>query len=303
MNALAEDKGTGIFSKPQNIVLLLLVVVILAAAAVVVVTQYNPTVAVVNGEKIKRNELYTLMYIQGGRDAVDYLIETQLILQEGKKCGITVSGKELDEEVDSIITDYYGGDEEQFRSFLESQGYNLDFIRNDLRRNLMLKKIISTDLVISEKEAKEYLEENREHFDIPEEVKARHILVETKKEALEVISRLEKGEDFAELAKELSQDPGSKESGGDLGFFGRGRMAKEFEEAAFSLKDGERSGPVKTVHGYHIIERMEYKKGRAVTYEEVADEVEETIENEKLPLLAQELLSRLKDEAVVDYRD
>ena len=301
---ISEDrKGTGIFSKPQNIILLLLIAVIIGAAAVIVVTQYDPTVAVVNGEKIKRNDLYALMYMQNGRDAVDYLIETQLILQEGKKCGIKVSKKELDEEVDTIVEEYYGGDEENFRSFLESQGYTIEFIRNDLRRNLMLKKIVGADLEITEEEAREYLKENKERFDIPEEVKARHILVDTKKKALKVIARLEKGEDFAKLAKEVSQDPGSKDKGGDLGFFARGKMVKEFEDAVFSLKDGERSDPVETTHGYHIIERLEYKKGRAVTFEEVADEVEEAMRDEKMPLLAQELISRLKEEAVIDYRD
>ena len=93
-------------------------------------------------------------------------------------------------------------------------------------------------------------------------------MVETEKEALEMLSRLDKGEDFAELAKKHSQDSGSKEQGGDLGFFPRGEMVKEFEDAAFALAVGERSEPVKTIHGYHVIETLEHKEGRKVTYEE-----------------------------------
>lgn len=303
MSISEEQKRTGIFSKPQNIILLVLALVILGAAAVIVSMQIDPTVAVVNGKKIKRGELFTVMYMQGGREALDFLVETQLVLQEGKKRGINVGDKEVDEEIDSIIEEYYAGDKEQFQSFLEMQNISLDFLRGNIRRDLMMEKIIEDDLKISDQEAEEYFKENRDLFDIPEEVKARHILVETKKEAQDVIARLEKGEDFAELAGELSQDPGSKDEGGDLGFFPRKVMAEEFEKVAFDQKDGEVSAPVKTNHGYHIIETLEHKKARAVTFDEVADDVKEKMKTDRTPQLIQELMERLKSEAVVDYRD
>lgn len=87
-------------------------------------------------------------------------------------------------------------------------------------------------------------------------IKCSHILVNKQSEALQVLERLEKGESFAELARELSTDRGSGKRGGDLGFFGRGQMVKPFEEAAFRLKKGEfTKEPVKTQFGYHIIKR------------------------------------------------
>lgn len=303
MSISEEQKRMGIFSKPQNIILLVLALVILGAAAVIVSMQIDPTVAVVNGEKIKRGELYSMMYMQGGSEALDSLVDTQLILQEGKKRGVKVSDKEIDEEIESIIEEYYGGDKEQFESFCEMQNISLDFLRNSMLRDLTLEKIIEDDLKISDKEAQEYFKENRDLFDIPEEVKARHILVETKKEAQDVIARLEKGEDFAELAGELSLDPGSKEQGGDLGFFPRKVMAEEFEKVAFSQKKGETSAPVKTSHGYHVIETLEHKKARKVTFDEVADDVKEKMKADRMPQLIQELMERLKSEAVIDYRD
>ena len=89
-----------------------------------------------------------------------------------------------------------------------------------------------------------------------DKIKCTHILVEKQSQALAVLERLKKGEKFAELAKELSIDTGSGKRGGDLGYFGRGKMVKPFEAAAFKLSVGQISEPVKTEFGYHIIKRL-----------------------------------------------
>ncbi len=89
-----------------------------------------------------------------------------------------------------------------------------------------------------------------------DKIKCTHILVEKQSQALAILDRLKKGEKFAELAKELSLDTGSGKRGGDLGYFGRGRMVKPFENAAFKLSIGEISEPIKTEFGYHIIKRL-----------------------------------------------
>ena len=88
-------------------------------------------------------------------------------------------------------------------------------------------------------------------------IRCSHILVQKHGEALAVLERLKKGENFANLAKELSIDKGSGKRGGDLGSFGRGMMVKPFEEAAFKLERGQISEPVKTEFGYHIIKRLD----------------------------------------------
>jgi len=92
---------------------------------------------------------------------------------------------------------------------------------------------------------------------LPNQVHCAHILVKTEKEAQAVLARLSKGEKFSNIAKEVSRDPGSGKRGGDLGWFTRGKMVKEFEQAAFSLEKGQTSPIVKTQFGYHIIRRLE----------------------------------------------
>ena len=92
---------------------------------------------------------------------------------------------------------------------------------------------------------------------MPNQVHCAHILVKTEKEAQTVLGRLSKGEKFSNIAKEVSRDPSSGKRGGDLGWFTRGKMVKEFEQAAFALQKGQTSPIVKTPFGYHIIRRLE----------------------------------------------
>lgn len=118
---------------------------------------------------------------------------------------------------------------------------------------------------ISDKEIEDYYEEYADEFWEPEKVRARHILVrveagappeekeQARKKAEDILDRVNGGEDFAELATELSEDKGSAKEGGDLGFFARGQMVKPFEEAAFALDPGGVSEPVETTFGFHII--------------------------------------------------
>ena len=87
-------------------------------------------------------------------------------------------------------------------------------------------------------------------------IKCSHILVEKHSEAIILLERIQKGEKFGKLAKEFSIDSGSAKRDGNLGYFGRGKMVKEFEKSAFSLQTGQISEPVKTQYGYHIIKRL-----------------------------------------------
>ena len=133
----------------------------------------------------------------------------------------------------------------------------------------------------------------------PEEVRARHILVESKEKARELFEKVAYGTDFAELAKQHSKDPGSKDQGGDLGYFSKGQMVPQFEEAAFKLQKGEVSQPFETQFGWHIIKVDDKRTGQAVPFDTVKERIVGAIIHQK----AQQVAGDLRAKAKIEYID
>ncbi|MFH1856728.1 MAG: peptidylprolyl isomerase [Candidatus Omnitrophota bacterium] len=151
------------------------------------------------------------------------------------------------------------------------------------------------NISVTEQEMKQYYELNKNEFQEPEKIRARHILVDTEKEAKQILKELRKGADFAKLAREKSTCP-SKEQGGDLGFFGRGQMVKEFEDAAFKLNPGEISDVVKTQFGYHVIEVEDKKPAIIKTYDEAIDTIKQKLTMQRQQQKINDLIESLKKE-------
>jgi parvulin-like peptidyl-prolyl isomerase len=212
---------------------------------------------------------------------IDDLLRKRLITQEIERRRITIPQTDIDDRTEiefERILRQNNLTEEQAQEILKRQGRTLESFKKELRQavELHLQTERLRDLVVgpiepTDQELSAYLEEHREDYDTPEEVHARHILIrvpegaseaeiaQAKKQLEDIKKELENGADFAELAKRYSQDPGSAPNGGDLGFFRRGQMFKEFEDAAFSLEPGQVSDPVRTQFGFHLI-KVEEKK-------------------------------------------
>lgn len=172
------------------------------------------------------------------QQVLEQLIDQALIAQAAERMGITVTDEELEASIEAIKQDL--GSEEAFQQSLAVNNLTEEQFRELQRQQLISRELIDTITA-----------------DVPEEaeqVHARHILVDSREKAEEILKQLEQGADFAELAKKYSLDETSREKGGDLGFFPRGVVLPEFEAIAFSLEPGQRSGVVETSYGFHIIE-------------------------------------------------
>ena len=157
---------------------------------------------------------------------------------------------------------------------------------------ILLNALYQTEIVEKSKPTESEL---REEYDrTREEIHAAHILVETEAEAEEVHKALKGGADFAELAREKSIDPSAQTNGGDLGFFTWGKMVPEFQEAAFSLKDGEISRPVKTSYGWHIIKVLERRPKEQPAFEESKSMIQNKVEGEKREKRVKEYFLQLR---------
>ena len=179
---------------------------------------------------------------------------------------------------------------------------------------LVDKGLLRTRMEVPEAEQRSYYEENQDQFSRDEQVQARHILLRTdKRTAAEARSaleearrRIEGGEDFAAVAGELSEDPGSAARGGDLGYFGRGRMVPPFEEAAFGAEVGELVGPIESDFGVHLLEVTGRREGGTTSFEEARETIRARLAAERVDpeatALAIQLRGRLEDAAPGELR-
>ncbi|WP_051412126.1 peptidylprolyl isomerase [Halonatronum saccharophilum] len=267
------------------------------------------TVASVNGDEILYHEYEQQLnsylsqhqgqiganqIVELKNSVLDNIIDQRLILQEADKLGISkdVSEEIVEEQLNQVI-EYYASSKEEFEKMLSGHGETLDGVREDIRESLAVQTKIEGvinnvigDIEISDEEL---LADSAE-------VRASHILVrnhdkddeEAKAIAEEVLTKLEAGEDFGELAKEYSED-GSAANGGDLGFFGRGQMVGPFEEKAFALETGEVSGLVETQFGYHIIK--------------VTDRKDISADEADMEELRKEMLAQREQEKFINWLD
>lgn len=160
-------------------------------------------------------------------------------------------------------------------------------------KHYAIQQLIST-VKIEEKEVEDFYSTHTEQFQKPATTKASHILVDSEEKVEEILKELEEGLTFEDAAKKYSTCP-SKAQGGDLGFFARGQMVPEFEEAVFSMKENEVSKGVKTQFGYHIIKVVEHKPEEVRSLNEVKSQLTQQLMAQKQQELYFDKINKLKD--------
>jgi len=241
------------------------------------------------------------------------LINQELVYQEGVKGGVSADEEYVQSQLSQIKANF--PDDAAYQSALQEQALTEELLLVDIRRVYIIQKYIDdhfNDLIrISEEETRKFYDENPQYFEEPEQVSAKHILIQTnpssteeeKTEALKKITalrqRIDSGEDFSTLAKEFSDCP-SGENGGDLGYFQRGDMVGPFEDAAFILSVGELSDVVETEFGYHLITVTDKTAASFVDYESVSFQIEEFLYETKLKDMIFQLIDELRGKAEIE---
>lgn len=172
----------------------------------------------------------------------------------------------------------------------------LNYLKRRALRELYFDKVIKAS--VSDADARKIYDDQVKLLKPEEEVSARHILVATEDEAKALKEKLAKGADFAELAKENSKDPGSKDDGGSLGYFGHGQMVPQFEDIVFKLKKGEVSDPVKTQFGWHLVKLEDRRTKQPPAFDIVKDRIIQSLLLQKAQQTAVGLRGKSKIEIV-----
>lgn len=237
----------------------------------------SPVVATVGSHKITLEDMQNRMrqtpesyqqYVvspEGRRQFLNLIIREKVLLDYAQNAGI---GR------DSAY-------KEAVKRFKDQWETRLKEYQETLMIESALRKLRSKDLAASDADVQAYYDSHKEEFDKPVEIFASHILVSTEPTAQEVLKRLQGGESFEKLARELSKDPVTAARGGKLTPFRRGMLVPEFEEVAFRLKDGETSGIVKTQFGFHIIRKTGQNSFKPRSFADAKEEIRTRLERDK----------------------
>ena len=269
--------------------------------------QLPDVLARVNGEAVNKTEfdraVSALEARNGGpvpaqqrdrvlRQVLDQIVDYKLLIQEGRARKIEATDAEVDARMKEIQAQF--PTEDAFKQMLTARKTTLEQVRSDIRQDITVQKLIENAIAdkvaVKPEQVTDFYTKNPDQFKQPERVRASHILIMVPKDsdaavktaartkAAAILKDVKAGKDFAALAKQHSQDPGSAPKGGDLGFFQQGQMVGPFNEVAFTLAPGQVSDLVETEFGFHIIKVAEKQAPRTVPLEEVRPQLEQYLE-------------------------
>ena len=246
------------------------------------------------------------------RTVLEDLIVDRLISK--RSAALKVGDPDVDKEIETIKKNFPS--EEEFATQLAKSGQTLERLRESIRTNLRQRRWVDEELKgkdeVTDADAEEYYKTNAKQFESPEKVRASHILVavpmdatpevvvEKEKIAKGLLERLKKGEDFAKLALEKSEDPSAKQNSGDLDFFAKEQMVPEFADAAFKMKQDEVSAePVRSQFGYHLIKNTGHKDAETMALDAVKPQLMTYLKNQKKQQEIGKIVKAMREKADV----
>ncbi len=244
---------------------------------------------------------------------VQRLVEQAIIEQRAKKMEVALDPGEVEASWQQHKSRY--GSEEAFTAFLERAGTTAEDVRETFAHNALREALFSrvaAGVEVTDEEIKSFYEENRSRYDEPEMVRASHILLRVPPDATDAMKSAVKAKaetiraeavkpkaDFGALAREHGEDP-TRERGGDLGFFPKGRMVKAFEDAVWKLKPQQVSKVVETQFGFHIVKKLEHKPASRKQLGDVAEQIAAALEAKKKSEAVRNAMAEWRAEAKIE---
>ena len=249
----------------------------------------------------------TTQYNQLKASIVNYLVQNELIKQQAASMNVSVTDKEYQDRLKQIVQQV--GGQTKLDALLKKQNVTMADLESQLKAQMLQQKVqakVGTNVTISDQDAQAYFNnpKNKAQFVTPESVDARHVLVKTKAQALKVQKLLAANNtdaNWQKVAKQYSIDPGTKNSGGNLGNFPKGRMDPTFEKVAFSSKPGVVAMPVKTKFGWHVIEVTKKTPGSTKTFAQAKAMIEQQLKLQKQSTAWTDWLKKATKDADIVY--
>ena len=249
------------------------------------------------------------------REVLERLIDDQLLAQQATELKLTVGNDEIDRAIEQIKRDYSLTDE-QLKDELRKQGLSMATYRQNTKKEILKYRVINiavgSKINVGDSEVQSYYDRHMKSANV--QMRASHIfiaipegadnatVVEREKLARSLLARAQQGEDFAKLAREYSEDAGTRAEGGDLGFIGRDILPKPIEELVFSMHVGDIRGPVRADRGYHVIKLVDKRIKDAKPLAEVQDDIRIRLRQREMERQTKIYLGDLRKKILVDVR-
>ncbi|MFH1723595.1 MAG: peptidyl-prolyl cis-trans isomerase [Elusimicrobiota bacterium] len=260
----------------------------------------DPVIVKVDGAEIRKSEVYQRLWDIQGTTVLEQMIDRHLIERDAKKRKIVADESDVERRMDAIGQQLPEGT--SLEQKLNESGLTLEKLRKEITFEVLRDGLVveAAEIAVSSTEVRAAYEANRNRLGNPEAVRLRHILVQTEREADDLLIALKAGADFEKLASAKSLNADTRDKGGDLGFITPGMLRPEIEKAVWKLRAGELSPIVDTGQGFHIFQAVERREGKPAEFEEVSADLHRAIRNRKIAAALPGVVKDLRAKAKIE---